>query len=116
MKTFLISMLMIFSALLLIGFNCRAQSNESGRDWIDSLAVKYRTDFIENAMLRDQAVLNGLVTRLDVLYRLQTRDHCKNNAPLNAAIRKYEDEKRKQFIRTSAYKRELRSVRTNFGS
>ena len=119
MKTLLLSLLLIISALLLIGSSCHAQSKDANRDWIDSLAVKYRTDFIKSAILRDQTTLDSIATRLYVLI-FDLQKHGKpEQATINTlvkAVRQYDDERQAQQLRKAAYKEEMRCARTNFSS
>ena len=110
---------MIITALLLIGTTCNAQSKESDRDWIDSLAVTYRMDFIEGAMLYDRATLDSMESRINVLVlgvRNMGRFEGTSNDDLAKAIRQYDEERQAQELRRCAYKAEMRGARTNFSS
>lgn len=119
MKTHLLSLLMIITALLLMGTTCNAQSKESDRDWIDSLAVTYRMDFIESAMLYDRTMLDSMESRINVLI-LDMRNTGKfegtSNDDLVKAIRLYDHERQAQELRRCAYREELRGARTNFSA
>lgn len=118
MKSLLLSILIIISALLLIGSTCNAQSEESDRDWIDSLSVKYRMDFIESALLHDQATLDSMGTRISVLILNvgnKTFERTSNDDILKA-IRQYHEERRAQQLRRHAYQEEMRLARTDFSS
>jgi hypothetical protein len=119
MKTLLLSLLIIISALLLIGSTCNAQSKESDRDWIDSLSVKYRMDFIESAMWHDRATLDSMATGISalILYMQNAQKfEATSNDDLVKAIRRYDHERQAQQLRKCAYKEERRLARTNFSA
>lgn len=119
MKTLLLPLLLIISGLLLIGSTCHAQPKDSDRDWIDSLAVKYRTDFIKSAMLRDQAMLDSIEASVYALiFNLQNGGKLDQTTidTLVKAVRQYDDERQAQQLRRLAYKEEMRSARTDFSA
>ena len=119
MKTLLVSLSIITTSLLLSGTTSYAQSKESERDWIDSLAVTYRIDFIESAMSHDRVILDSMGSRINVLI-LDNRNIGKSgetsHAGLLKAIRQYDRERDAQELRRCAYEKEIQAARTNFGS
>ena len=119
MKSLLFSLILIISAVLLIGSASNAQSKESDSNWIDSLALEYRIAFIDNETSSDQASLDSMATRVDILIsNLQRDQNCEKAFPdeLIEAIQQYNDERRAQHLRRRAYNEEMRSARTNFGN
>lgn len=118
MKTLLLSILLIASAMLLIGFKCDAQSN-ADHDWIDSLAVQYRNAFIKSAISSDQADLDTLSMQVDkLIFNLKQRNNHSRQASdeLIRSIIQYEDARRALLLRKHVYEKEMRLTRTNFGS
>lgn len=119
MKTLLLSILLIGSAMLLIGFKCDAQSNDADRDWIDSLAVQYRNEYIKSAISSDQADLDTLGMQVDTLiFNLkQDNENCSRQGrdELINSIIQYEDARRALVLRKHVYEREMQLARTNFG-
>jgi hypothetical protein len=120
MKTLLLSILLIGSAMLLIGFKCEAQSNDADRDWIDSLAVQYRNAYIKSAISSDQADLDTLGMQVDTLIfdLKQDNENCSRQGrdELINSIIQYEDARRALVLRKHVYEREMQLARRNFGS
>lgn len=113
--------LLIIGALLLIGSKAIAQngglSSYSDSDWIDSLAIKYRVDYIESAMLQDKAILDGYYNAVSTLI---LKDHNNGwfersqNDKLNLAIRDYVYQGLVQKLRRRTFEKEIRSARREF--
>lgn len=116
MKRILLSLLLIAISIFLIGTACNAQVKEADRDWVDSLTVTYRNHFIESAMLQDRATLDSMESRINVLILHMCDGNFEGTAKddLLDAIRQYDNERQAQELRTCAYRKELRSARTNF--
>lgn len=71
MKIPILNILLITGVLLLIGSKAIAQngglSRYSDPDRVDSLAIRYRIDYIESAMLQDKAIRDGYYSAVSTL-------------------------------------------------
>jgi hypothetical protein len=113
MKTLLLSLLLIIAAMLLIGSASNAQSKEPDREWIDSLAVRYRIDFIESAVSRDKVMIDSMRLGVDVLifnmYAPRNAERA-TDKDLVKGIRHYDAERKARELRRCAYKKELMTL------
>lgn len=119
MKTIGIIILVV-GAFLLIGLKGIAQIKKptpADRDWIDSLAVLYRTDYIQGALISDQHTLDKMELKIDSLSAKANEGsavRCTSTEELEQAHRNYFHEQKDQQVRRRAYYEEMRAMRTDF--
>jgi hypothetical protein len=121
MKIPILNILLIIGGLLLIGSKAIAQngglSKYSDPDWIDSLAIKYRVDYIESAMLQDEAILNSYYSAVSALILTERNGgwfERSQNDKLDLAIRDYVYQGLVQKLRRRTFEKEIRSARREF--
>lgn len=111
MKTTIVLVILIITAFLLIGANASAQKIPSDRDWVDSLSITYRHDYLEGEVLKDSAVLKTLKTTMhqlkDKAKRAEQEEHTADEQAIDAK-HAYKKERHAQRIRGSAYKKEMK--------
>lgn len=105
--------------LLLVGRQVVAQNifkrYVGERDWIDSLAVRYRADFIRYRIDQDKIILDSLTANLEILRANEARYAGRNSRANYLKVKRaFMLERRSIKGRLRAYKRELRSARTDF--
>lgn len=122
MKKLALYILLITGALLLIGSKATGQNDRlakhSDRSWIDSLAVQYRVDHIESAMLKDQVALDSYYKTVSMLILNERNSRWlekHSNEDLDLAIRDYAHEGLAQKLRRRTFEKEIRSARVEFG-
>ena len=117
MKTIAIFSLIV-GGLLLIGFRTQAQSHtvpEADRDWIDSMAVQYRSDYREAVLKMDSAALGRLYKRLEAMIV----DNCKiqdrtKRSDIDDAVIFYAREHQAFRLKKRLYAEEKKEARTDF--
>jgi hypothetical protein len=121
MRTITFLVILIISAFLLIGADAGAQQkpvlSSSNHDWVDSLAIQFRRDYILDQLLKDKDTLAHYKACMD-----QYREEAKNARlkeqdtyrQASDARHQYEKEKQVQKIRKRAYKKEVKAGRTDF--
>jgi hypothetical protein len=121
MKTITFLIILIISAFLLIGAEADAQERKpdlsSDHDWVDSLAIKYRNDYIQAQLSKDKDTLAYYKSSMDRLREraIQTKEKEPGiHQQANDARHLYEKEKQAQKIRKRIYKKEEKAARTDF--
>lgn len=122
MKKLVLYILLITGALLLIGSKATGQNDRStkpsDRNWIDSLAVKYRVDHIESEMLKDEVALDSYYKTVSMLILKEYNSgwlERHSNEDLDLAIRDYAHEGLAQKLRRRTFEKEIRSAQVEFG-